>query len=43
MNRPRLDALTQLPTVALAGLSGVLIGAARWLQTFDDDRPDLEE
>lgn len=30
-----------LPSLILAALSAVMFGAARWLQAFDDDRPDL--
>lgn len=41
MRLPGNEYVPALPAVILAGLSAVLFGAARWLERFDDNRPDL--
>lgn len=41
MRIKRDEYLSVLPGVILAGLSAVLFSAARWLERFDDNRPDL--
>lgn len=33
--------LSSVPGVFAALVGGAMIAVARWLQTFDDDRPDL--